>query len=166
MKKIIIFVILIFISFILVACFKPIILRYLDGTARALKENSNYQLKIDDKSYNHCVYKSTESFDKKRHFNFLILYLKDLKIKTNFDVIIVNITEKVVGYPCSSIGCYDKLFGNLIQSEVGSFYTLLEDPYKGPGFNTNLKIKNQEIDFYIPSKTSKKLHIQLTKKLN
>lgn len=166
MKKIIFFVILIIISFILIGSFKPIILKYLVGTARILKEDNEYQLKIDDKLYTHCVYKSTESFDKKLHFEFLILYLKDLKIKTDFEIIVVNINEKVVGYPCSSLKCYDKVIGNLIQSEVGSFYTILEDPYKGPDFDTNFKIKNQEIDFYIPTKTSKKLHIQLTKKLN
>lgn len=164
MKKIIFLVILIIFSLITLYYYKPVTIDYLFGITRTLKQENGYQLDINNKRYDNCVFKSTESFDKKRKHNFLILYLRDLKIKSDFKIIVVNLDDKVVGYFCGSDKCYDKVFGTLFQSDMGSFYTPLEDDAKGPGFDTKLKMENKKIDFYIPSERNESLHIQLSKK--
>jgi hypothetical protein len=164
MKKIFLLVILIIFSLVALYYYKPVTINYFFGIARILKQENGYQLDINNKKYNNCVFKSTESFDKKRKHNFLILYLRDLDIKSNFEIIVVNLDEKVVGYTCGSFDCYNKVFGSLFQSDMGSFYTPLEDDAKGPGFDTQLKMENKKIDFYIPSERKERLHILLSKK--
>lgn len=164
MRKLILIVIAIIIGIALIFFFKPMTFNYLTGTARVVEKNHDYDLKINDNHFTDCIYKSTKSFDKKSNHNFLILYLRDLKVNSKFEIIIVNLNDKIVGYPCASINCYDLILGNLIQSEMGSFYVDLENTAKGPGFNTNLKIENEKIDFFIPAKTGKKIHVQISKK--
>ncbi|MBB4802912.1 hypothetical protein HNP37_002987 [Flavobacterium nitrogenifigens] len=164
MRKFILIVIALIISFALLFYIKPITFSYLTGIARVLEKSHNYDLKINSNQFTNRIYKSTKSFDNKSNHNFLILYLKDLEVNSKFKIIIVNLDDKIVGYPCTSTSCYDLLFGNLIQSEMGSFYVALENTSKGPGFNTDLKIENEKIDFFIPAKKGKKIHIQLSKK--
>jgi len=166
MKKVIFSIILVILSSITLFYYKPITSNYLLGIARVLEQKNDYQLDIDNKIYKNCVFISTESFDKKRKHNFLILYLRDLEIESEFKIIVINLNEKVVGYSCGSEKCYDKAFGKLFQSDMGSFYTRFEDDTKGPGFDTKLKIENEKIDFYIPSQENRKLHIELSKKTN
>nr|WP_294780197.1 hypothetical protein [uncultured Flavobacterium sp.] len=166
MKKIIAIIILLIFSSITLFYYKPITSNYLFGIARVLEQDDDYQLDINNKIYKNCVFKSTESFDKKRKHNFLILYLRDIEIESEFKIIVVNLDEKVTGYCCGSFKCYDKVFGKLFQSDMGSFYTRFEDDTKGPGFDTKLKIENEKIDFYIPSQGNKKLNIELSKKTN
>lgn len=164
MKRVFSLVILIVFSLIALYWYKPMTIKYFFGTTRILKQENNYLLDINNKKYENCVFKSTQSFDKKRKHNFLILYLRDLNLKANFEVIVVNLDDKIVGYFCGSVNCYDKIFGNLYQSDMGSFYTYLENEAKGPGFDPKLKMEDKKIDFYIPSERNEKLHVQLSKK--
>ena len=164
MKKIIILVILIILSLTTTYYYKPMIISCFFESTRKLNQEEGYQLYINNKKYDNCVFKSTESFDKKQKHNFLILYLRDLDIKPNFEVIVANFDDKLIGYFCGSVNCYDKVFGKLFQSDMGSFYTTLENEAKGPGFDTKLKMENKKIDFYIPSEKNESLHILLSKK--
>lgn len=164
MKKVIFLFIIIFFSLIALCWYKPVTIDYFFGITRILNQENNYELEVNNKKYKNCVFKSTESFDKKRKHNFLILYLRDLNLKSKFEIIVVNLDEKVVGYFCGSVNCYDKVFGYLFQSDMGSFYIPLEDNAKGPGFDAKLKLEGKKIDFYIPSERNERLHIQLSKK--
>ena len=163
MKKVIFLVILTIFSLIALYWYKPMTIKYLFGITRILSPDNDYKLDINNKKYENCIFKSTSSFDKKRKHNFLILYLRDLNLKSNFEIIVVNLDEKLVGYFCGSVNCYDKIFGNLFQSDMGSLYTVLENNTKGPGFDTKLKMEGKKIDFYIPSGRNERLHIQLSK---
>lgn len=164
MKKVLFLIILIICSLAALYYYKPVTINYFFGITRILEPENGYQLYINNKRYENCVFKSTESFDKKRKHNLLILYLRDLEIKPPFEIIAVDIDKKATGYFCGSVNCYDKVFGSLFQSDMGSFYTYLEDDAKGPGFDSKLKIENKKIDFYVPSERNGRLHIQLLKK--
>lgn len=163
MKKVILILIVFFLGSGLIFFFKPMLFNYLTQTARVLKKDHNYELKINDTIFKNRTYKITRSFDKKSNRNALILNLRDLKINTEFEIIYIDLDSKIIGYTCNSLDCYDEIFNDFFQNEVGSFYVAFENSAKGPGFNTNLKIENGIIDFYIPSERSGKIHIQLSK---
>ena len=44
---------------------------------------------------------------------------------------------------------------------MGKMFVLFSDRYKGPNFDTELKINRESIEFYIPKKENGKIHIQL-----
>mgnify|MGYP003492105606 FL=1 len=153
MKKIIYFIGLSIIGFIIVLCnYKPIVIKYLSGNAIILEKVKNYNVKIEGKEYKDVLYENE---------NTLILFLTDQLISNEFSVISIDKKNNIVGYNCSANECYDTFLGNLFQSDMGKMFVLFNDRYKGPNFDTELKINRESIEFYIPKKENGKIHIQL-----
>ena len=153
MKKIIYFIALPIIGFIIVLCnYKPIVIKYLSGNAIILEKVKNYNVKIEGKEYKDVLYENE---------NTLILFLTDQLISNEFSVISIDKKNNIVGYNCSANECYDTFLGNLFQSDMGKMFVLFNDRYKGPNFDTELKINRESIEFYIPKKENGKIHIQL-----
>ncbi len=153
MKKIIYFIGLSIIGFIIVLCnYKPIVIKYLAGNASILEKVKNYNVKIEGKEYKDVLYENE---------NTLILFLTDQLISNEFSVISIDKKNNIVGYNCSANECYDTFLGNLFQSDMGKMFVLFNDRYKGPNFDTELKINRESIEFYIPKKENGKIHIQL-----
>ena len=153
MKKIIYFIGLSIIGFIIVLCnYKPIVIKYLSGNAIILEKVKNYNVKIEGKEYKDVLYENE---------NTLILFLTNQLISNEFSVISIDKKNNIVGYNCSANECYDTFLGNLFQSDMGKMFVLFNDRYKGPNFDTELKINRESIEFYIPKKENGKIHIQL-----
>lgn len=153
MKKIIYFIALPIIGFIIVLCnYKPIVIKYLSGNAIILDKAKNYNVKIEGKEFKDVLYENE---------NTLILFLTNQLISNEFSVISIDKKNNIVGYNCSANECYDTFLGNLFQSDMGKMFVLFSDRYKGPNFDTELKINRESIEFYIPKKENGKIHIQL-----
>lgn len=153
MKKIIYFIGLSIIGFIIVLCnYKPIVIKYLSGNAIILEKVKNYTVTIEGKEFKDVLYENE---------NTLILFLTNQLISNEFSVISIDKKNNIIGYNCSAIDCYDTFFGNLFQSDMGKMFVLFSDKNKGPNFNTKLKIDGDSIEFYIPKKENGKIHIQL-----
>ena len=153
MKKIIYFIALPIIGFIIVLCnYKPIVINYLSGNAIILDKAKNYNVKIEGKEFKDVLYENE---------NTLILFLTNQLISNEFSVISIDKKNNIVGYNCSANECYDTFLGNLFQSDMGKMFVLFNDRYKGPNFDTELKINRESIEFYIPKKENGKIHIQL-----
>ena len=153
MKKIIAFIVLSIVGFIIVLCYyKPIVIKYLSGNAIILEKVKNYNVKIEGKEYEDVLYENE---------NTLLLFLTNRLISNDFSVISIDKKNNIVGYNCSSNNCYDTFLGNLFQSDMGKMFVLFSDRYKGPNFDTKLKIDRDSIEFYIPNKENGKIHIQL-----
>ena len=153
MKKIIYFIALPIIGFIIVLCnYKPIVIKYLSGNAIILDKAKNYNVKIEGKEFKDVLYENE---------NTLILFLTYQLISNEFSVISIDKKNNIVGYNCSANECYDTFLGNLFQSDMGKMFVLFNDRYKGPNFDTELKINRESIEFYIPKKENGKIHIQL-----
>ena len=153
MKKILSLIILSIIVFVIVLCnYKPIVITYLSGNAIILDKVKNYTVTIEGKEFKDVLYENE---------NTLILFLTNQLISNEFSVISIDKKNNIVGYNCSANECYDTFFGNLFQSDMGKMFVLFNDRYKGPNFDTELKINRESIEFYIPKKENGKIHIQL-----
>ena len=155
MKKILSLIILSIIVFVIVLCnYKPIVITYLSGNAIILEKVKNYTVTIDGNEYEEVLFRDN---------NKLILFLKNQNILTEYSIVSIEIKNNLVGYNCSSNGCYDTFLGNLFQSDMGKMFVLFSDRYKGPNFDSNLKISETSINFYIPNE-KKKLFVELNLK--
>ncbi len=154
MKKIIISFTIFFVSLMVLVFYKPIVLKYLMGNANVLSNVKAYSVNIDDKINKDILYHNIKK-------DGYIIYLKEEKFKTDYSIITIDFKNKCVGYTCSSIDCYDKFLGYLFQSDMGIAYTTFKNEIKGPNFKPNFNIKDQSIDFYIPKKDGRKLHIEI-----
>jgi len=155
MKKIIYFIGLSIIGFIIVLCnYKPIVIKYLSGNAIILDKAKNYNVKIEGKEFKDVLYENE---------NTLILFLTNQLISNEFSIISIDKKNNIVGYNCSANECYDTFLGNLFQSNMGKMFVLFSDRYKGPNFDSNLKISETSINFYIPNE-KKKLFVELNLK--
>jgi hypothetical protein len=166
MKKIIAILISISIIIILLIYFQtPIIGKYIFGTARIIGTQVQYKVLVNNKKYDKCkVFEVKESFDSKRNCNLLVLYFENKYNSKSRNVILIDLTEKKVGRPNSNKKDYDVIFGNLFQSESGSFYVAFDDITKGYGFNTDLITKNNNIKFKLPNWSEDKItSVQLIK---
>ena len=153
MKKILSLIILSIIVFVIVLCnYKPIVITYLSGNAIILDKVKNYTVTIEGKEFKDVLYENE---------NTLILFLTNQLISNEFSVISIDKKNNIVGYNCSANECYDTFLGNLFQSDMGKMFVLFNDRYKGPNFDTELKINRESIEFYIPKKENGKIHIQL-----
>ena len=155
MKKIITLIIFSVIVFVIVLYnYKPIVLKYLSGNAIILEKVKNYTVTIHGNEYEEVLFRDN---------NKLILFLKNQNISNKYSIISIEIKNNLVGYNCSAKGCYDIFLGNLFQSDMGKMFVLFSDKYKGPNFDSNLKISENLITFYIPNK-NKKLLVELNLK--
>jgi len=155
MKKIITLIIFSLIAFVIVLYnYKPIVIKYLSGNAIILEKVKNYTVTIHGNEYEEVLFRDN---------NKLILFLKNQNISNEYSIISIEIKNNLVGYNCSAKDCYDTFLGNLFQSDMGKMYTLFENTNKGPNFDSNLKISENSITFYIPNK-NKKLLVELNLK--
>lgn len=155
MKKIITLIIFSLIAFVIVLYnYKPIVIKYLSGNAIILEKVKNYTVTIHGNEYEEVLFRDN---------NKLILFLKNQNISNEYSIISIEIKNNLVGYNCSAKDCYDSFLGNLFQSDMGKMYTLFENTSKGPNFDSNLKISENSITFYIPNK-NKKLLVELNLK--
>jgi hypothetical protein len=152
MKKILISLLLSITTLFIFYLFKPIVLKYAMGNAIILNEVSAYSVSIDGKIYKDVLFKNKSTF---------ILFLDEEKIKTDYNIVSINLEDKIIGFNCASNNCYDTFLGNLFQSDMGKMYTFFDNTIKGVNFDTDLKIYGDSIEFYIPKKGNGKIHIQL-----
>ncbi len=160
MKKNIAILFLIFIIIILLIFFQtPIIGKYLFGTARIINTEVQYKVLVNNRKCDNCkVFEIKENFDGKHKCNLLVLYFENNYNSKSRNVILIDLTEKKVGYPNSGKSNYDLIFNNLFQSDSGSFYVPFDDVAKGYGFNTNLIIRNNNIKFNLPNWSEDKIN--------
>jgi hypothetical protein len=153
MKKIIYFIALSIIGFIIVLCnYKPIVIKYLSGNAIILEKVKNYIVIIDGKKYEEVLFRDN---------NKLILFLKSQNISKEYSIVSIEIKNNLVGYNCSSKKCYDVFLGNLFQSDMGKMFVPFDNKSKGTNFEEDLKIDGYDIEFYIPKEENGRIHIQL-----
>lgn len=154
MKKTIISFTILFVTFIVLLLYKPLVVKYLVGNANVLSNVNAYSVTIDNEMHEDILFNNINK-DK------FIIYLNEEKLKTDYSIITIDFKNKCVGYSCYSNKCYDTFLGYLFQSDMGIAYTTFENEIKGPNFKTDFKIKDESIDFYVPKKNGSKLHIQL-----
>lgn len=152
MKKILISLLLSITTLFIFYLSKPIVLKYAMGNAIILNEVSAYSVSIDGKIYKDVLYKNESTF---------ILFLIEEKIKTDYNIVSINLKDNIIGFNCTSNNCYDTFLGNLFQSDMGEMYVQFDNTIKGANFDTELKIYEESIEFYIPKKGNGKIHIQL-----
>jgi hypothetical protein len=152
MRKILYLLVLSIIGLIVLYNYKPMVIKYLSGNAMILEKVKNYTVTIDGNEYEEVLY---------RDDNKLILFLKSQNISKEYSIISIEIKNNIVGYNCSSNKCYDTFLGNVFQSDMGKMFVLLSDKFKGPNFDSELKINEESIEFYIPKKGNGKIHVQL-----
>lgn len=166
MKKIIAILISISISIIILIYFQtPIIGKYIFGTARIIDTQVHYKVLVNNRNYDKCkIFEIKKSFDGKRNCNLLVLYFENYANPETRNVILLDLSDKKVGQPNSNKKDYDLIFGNLFQSESGSFYVAFDDVVKGYAFNTDLIINNNNIKFKLPSWSEDRINsVQLIK---
>ncbi len=154
MKKILISFALSVLTIIIIYTYKPILIKYLVGNVFVIDKVKSYSIKIDGILYKDILF---------RDKNKLILFLENEETAYEYSIISIDLINNVVGFNCSSKDCYDTFLGNLFQSDMGKMYTLFENTIKGPNFDSNLKISENLIKFYIPNK-NKKLLVELNLK--
>ncbi|MBA4318795.1 MAG: hypothetical protein C0412_10380 [Flavobacterium sp.] len=166
MKKNIAILFSIFIIIILFIFFRtPIIGKYIFGTARIIDTRVHYKVLVNNRNYDKCkIFEIKESYDGKHNCNLLVLYFENNSNPETRNVILIDLSDKKVGQPNSNKKDYDVIFGNLFQSESGSFYVPFDDIAKGYGFNTDLIIINKKIKFKLPNWSEDKINsVQLIK---
>ena len=166
MKKNIFLLLSISIIIILFIFFRtPIIGKYIFGTARIIDKQVQYKVLLNNRKYDKCkVFEIKKSFDGKLKCNLLVLYFENKSNTETRNVILIDLNEKKAGRPNSNKKDYDLIFGNLFQSESGSFYVAFDNVAKGYGFNTDLIIKNNNIKFKLPNWSEDKINsVQLIK---
>lgn len=144
----------------------PIIGKYIFGTAKIIDTQVHYKVLVNNRKYDKCkIFEIKESYDGKRNSNLLVLYFENNAIPETRNVILIDLSNKKVGHPNSNKKDYDVIFGNLFQSESGSFYVAFDNVAKGYGFNTDLIINNNNIKFKLPNWSEDKINsVQLIKK--
>ena len=152
MKKILISFALSVLTIIIIYTYKPILIKYLVGNVFIIDKVKSYRIKIDGILHKDILFK-----DK----NKLILFLENQETAYEYSIISIDLINNVVGFNCSSKDCYDTFLGNLFQSDMGKMFVLFSDKYKGPNFDSELKINEESIEFYIPKKGNGKIHVQL-----
>ncbi len=143
MKKILISLGLSVITIFIICTYKPILIKYLCGNGIILEKKESYSVKIDGKLHKDILFKDKNKF---------ILFLENEKINTDYSIVSIDLKNNIIGFNCSSRDCYDTFLGNLFQSDMGKMYTLFDNTIKGANFDSNLKISESSINFYIPNK--------------
>lgn len=154
MKKLLISLGLSILTIFIICSYKPILIKYLCGNAFILDKIESYTIKIDGKLYKDILFKDKNKF---------ILFLENEKITKDYSIVSIDVKNNVIGFNCSSKDCYDTFLGNLFQSDMGKMYVPFDNTIKGPNFDSNLKISETFINFYIPNK-NKRLLIKLNLK--
>ena len=92
------------------------------------------------------IYKVTKYWNGKNAEYYLVnfTYLKRKLVSVNYDY-------NYVGIPSSTNeNDYKKIFGNLLQTEVGGKFTPIDNQIKGLGFDPQLKYNKTQIKFLLP----------------
>ncbi len=133
----------------------PIILKWLDGTARIIGKPiqatvcTNGQVNNDIK-----VFHVDKYWDTNEKADNYILSLKEFDSLGMLKFFNSNLKEKWIGRPVeTSINDYDFVFGCLFQSERGGHYTPFQDDMKGFDFDPQLSFTDRQIKFNVPPNT-------------
>lgn len=164
-KNIAIFISISIILILLIFFQKPIIGKYIFGTARIIDTEVQYKVLVNNRKYDNCkIFEIKKSFDGKHNCNLLALYFDNNSNSRSRNVVLIDLSNKKVGYPNSGKSDYDLIYKNLLQSDSGSFYVAFDDVAKGYGFDTDLIIKNNNIKFKLPNWSEDKINsVQLIK---
>ena len=143
--SLIILALLILIGFLLID--NMILIRYINGNARNLGKQINAQVYSDGKlNKNIEVYKVTKYWDGKNAEYYLLNFTN-----LNRKLISINYDYNYVGIPSSTNeNDYRKIFGNLLQTEVGGKFTPIDNQIKGLGFDPKLKYNKTQIKLLLP----------------
>ncbi len=132
----------------------PIIGKYLLGTAKIVGKEQKSEIFINGKrEMNAKLFFSNSNFENTEKKDDLILYLRDIDKFNSFPVIVINKTYQLVLLPNSNIKDYNTYFDVLFQSDSGANVMIpINDKIKGYGFEPNLILKDDEIEFNIIDK--------------
>ncbi len=151
MKKKVLFVILfiLLVIFIIILKENRVLLKFLTGSARiAGKPIVDVKVYVDGKLNNKIKVFHIDKYWNNSKADYYVLY-GDL---TYARVFLVDRARNLVADPVSSSkDDYDIILGYLFQSDSGALFVPLDDGVKGPGFDANLVIKENEITFDLPT---------------
>jgi hypothetical protein len=152
-KKIFTFLSIIII-FIIIVWTNPIILNFLTGTARILNDEIECKVYIDDREVSGAkVFISKSDFYEREELDYLILYLWDIDVCKQYPVLIIDKKDNKIKIPNASKKNYDLFFAILFQSDSGANVMIpIDDKLKGLGFEPNLKIEKNHIEFELLEK--------------
>jgi hypothetical protein len=142
---------IIIVGIILISINHPIILKWLSGTARLIGKPitatvyTNGELNPDIKVFHVNTYWGGTPAD------YYLIHFSNIKTKEAGRFIAIIKKENFVGIPSGeNKSDYDKLFGRLFQSEVGSKFTSFLNDIKGYNFNPQLFFNDKTITFKMP----------------
>ncbi len=138
---------------------KPILLKYLSGSARLIGKPVKVKVYINDKLSNKVKIFHTDKYWNNEKADYYIL-------NCNFcerNIFIIDRVGKVVACANSTNKShYDIVLGYLFQSDVGAKFSPIAGNIKGLGFKSNLIIKEDEITFTLPAlEKPKKINFKL-----
>ena len=149
MKKGCLFLILIVLGIIIYNFYNPsIILKSILGSARIIGKPINSEVFINDKKQEKAkIFHINSDFNNKTNEDYYVLYLRNIKNPSE-QVYVIEKNKNLLEIPNSSKSDYDVIFGNLYQSESGANVRIpVTDEIKGDGYNPNLKIEKNKIEF-------------------
>jgi hypothetical protein len=151
LKIFICFVLAIIIAGYLLFKYEPILLKFLDGTARNLGTPIHATVYTNGRPDTSIkVYRIGKYWDGIGTNDFL-LELSEFDSEGMLKFINVDLKEKWVGRPvCTSEDCYKVISGRLFQSETGGKFVPFEDDMKGYDFNPQLTVSYRQFSFNIP----------------
>ena len=131
----------------------PIILKWLDGSARIIGKPINAIVFTNGQINNDIkVYRVDNAYWNNENTDDYLLSLKQFDIEGKLKFINVDLKEKWVGRPVgTSTKDYDIINGHLFQSETGGHFDAFQDDMKGYNFNPQLTFANRQIKFNIPT---------------
>jgi hypothetical protein len=139
------------VSVVLISINHPIILKWLSGTARHIGKPiiatvyTNGELNPDVNVFHVDTYWGGVPAD------YYLIHFSNIKTKEAGKFIAVIKKENFVGIPSGeNKSDYDKIFGRLFQSEVGSKFTSFSNDIKGYNFNPQLFFNDKTIAFKMP----------------
>ncbi len=144
----------IIIIFIIIVWANPIILKFLTGTARVFNDEIECKVYIDDREVSGAkVFISKSDFYEREELDYLILYLRDIDVCKQYPVLIIDKKGNKIKIPNASKKDYDLFFWGLFQSDSGANVMIpIDDKLKGLGFEPNLKIEKNHIEFELLEK--------------
>ncbi len=150
-KRILFFIFPLFLIPIIFILINPIIGKFLTGTARIIGNEIKCEIYIDGvKKSNAKLFISKSNFEENEKRDFLILYLRNVEDYHGFPVLIIDRENQIVAFPNASKKDYNIILENLFQSDSGANVMIpIDDKLKGFGFEPNLKINENVIDFNI-----------------
>ena len=139
---------------------KPIIGKWILGSARIIGKPIDKKVKINGielKSAKIFIQKTDFNTSKKR--NYLILYLPNKTPSEGRNIIVIDKENNWIRIPSSNKRDYELIGNYLFQSETGAeTMNPIFDDMKGLGFESDLKINKNLIEFKLPNWSEYKIN--------